>query len=306
MGEEVVSHSRDRRGASAGLCSCRAEGTRPLRAARRLPQAAVLAPPDGTAWRPGTESPPGHFRQRGPDTLERLLHHGRVLHQEEGAKKPTNPQGLKDRRKALSTSTQARDWRCRRAAEPHSDLPPSPTHSPGLPVPVLPQPLPTGHPAPISPAASAHGGLHTSLQSCLSHPGRGGGGCCSKLLAPPLPPPLPAVAPPPSRTHSRWAATLHPAVPTRRHTHTRMRAHTHMLAANTHPLCTYPTRAHRLHTHTHTDAHTGPISSFLSSFPSEPKRAPPSAPCAGPPSVFEGASLRRPFSLPPLATHHMF
>lgn len=53
-------------------------------------------------------SPPGHFRQRRPDTLERLLHHGGVLHQEEGAKEPANPQGLKDGRKGLKdVSTQA-------------------------------------------------------------------------------------------------------------------------------------------------------------------------------------------------------
>ena len=52
-------------------------------------------PPAPAALRLG---PPGHLGQRAPEALERLLHHGGVLHQEEGAEEPADPQGLQETR----------------------------------------------------------------------------------------------------------------------------------------------------------------------------------------------------------------
>lgn len=40
---------------------------------------------------------PGHFPQRPPDAFQGLLHHGRVLQQEEGPQEPPQAQGLQRR-----------------------------------------------------------------------------------------------------------------------------------------------------------------------------------------------------------------
>ena len=155
-----VTATAGQKGAPAGLCGYRAGGTRPLRGCR---EAANTRPPASPGRSPGAPtaqqgaedpsrpaSPPGHFRQRRPDTLERLLHHGGVLHQEEGAKEPANPQGLKDGRKGPPFPPRP-EAEGRRA--------PGPAHAPA--------------PAPPAPARpSFHLGLHTLLLTPLprGHP----------------------------------------------------------------------------------------------------------------------------------------
>lgn len=143
---------------------------------------------------------------------------------------------------------------------------------------ILPQPLPTGHPTPISPAASAPWGLHSSLQT---HPGG-----YSKLLAPPLSPPLPAAAP--SLTHMCPPA--------------------HTASVRLPDTCTPST-----HKHTYMGPHTGPHFLLPLFLPVRTKERPPhlhpSTLSSGPPSRLKGLSQGLPSGAPPpssIAIPHTF